>query len=290
MPSASRSNADNAAATAPSALMRSALRSLRVSTLERGPPALRPLGSQSRGSHRSTFGQILSPVRPLDKAANAVELATLEPDSGQPVIEEDHEFDRDARAYKVRHVFVVKFLDWKGIVRVAGELMRLGRRSGHRAAALAPRCGLRGLVGQCRRQVKPRQPADASPVIAAGIPFRSSADDSMDACACGIVGVSVVLVEAKDAARRTPPPPPQSQVPARRAWQRLALAFRKAGISRSRFACYFLDATILNVFGSSLWPARFASAVRQTFEFHAARCVSMGRIFGRRRFCACHRS
>ncbi|MBX5463686.1 MAG: Clp protease ClpP [Steroidobacteraceae bacterium] len=46
------------------------------------------------------------------------ELATLEADGGEPVIEEENEFDRDARAYKVRHSFVAKFIDWKGVVRV----------------------------------------------------------------------------------------------------------------------------------------------------------------------------
>jgi hypothetical protein len=46
------------------------------------------------------------------------ELATLEADDGAPYIEEEDEFARDAKHYKVRHSFDAKFIDWKGIVRV----------------------------------------------------------------------------------------------------------------------------------------------------------------------------
>jgi len=45
------------------------------------------------------------------------ELATLEAEPN-PVIEEEREFEVDANGYKVRHSFVAKFVDWKGIVRV----------------------------------------------------------------------------------------------------------------------------------------------------------------------------
>lgn len=46
------------------------------------------------------------------------ELATLEADDGVPYVEEEDEFARDAKHYKVRHSFDAKFIDWKGIVRV----------------------------------------------------------------------------------------------------------------------------------------------------------------------------
>lgn len=46
------------------------------------------------------------------------ELATLEPDGGQPVLDQEDGFSIDAVTYKVRHTFVAKFIDWKGIVRV----------------------------------------------------------------------------------------------------------------------------------------------------------------------------
>jgi len=49
---------------------------------------------------------------------DTVELASLEADGGAPYLEEESEFDRDARAYKVRHTFVAKAIDWKGLVRV----------------------------------------------------------------------------------------------------------------------------------------------------------------------------
>lgn len=49
---------------------------------------------------------------------DTVELATLEADGGEPVVEEEQEFVVDARSYKVRHSFVAKAIDWKGIVRV----------------------------------------------------------------------------------------------------------------------------------------------------------------------------
>jgi ATP-dependent protease ClpP protease subunit len=49
---------------------------------------------------------------------DTVELATLEADGGEPVLEEEQEFSQDARNYKVRHVFVAKAIDWKGMVRV----------------------------------------------------------------------------------------------------------------------------------------------------------------------------
>ncbi len=45
------------------------------------------------------------------------ELATLEAEPA-PVLEEERGFDIDANNYKVRHSFVAKFIDWKGIVRV----------------------------------------------------------------------------------------------------------------------------------------------------------------------------
>lgn len=49
---------------------------------------------------------------------DTVELATLAADEGGPVLEEQNEFDRDAKHYKVRHTFVAKAIDWKGLVRV----------------------------------------------------------------------------------------------------------------------------------------------------------------------------
>lgn len=49
---------------------------------------------------------------------DTVELATLEADGGAPVVEEENEFNVDAKNYKVRHVFVAKAIDWKGLVRV----------------------------------------------------------------------------------------------------------------------------------------------------------------------------
>jgi ATP-dependent protease ClpP protease subunit len=49
---------------------------------------------------------------------DTVELATLDADGGAPVLDEENEFLVDARNYKVRHVFVAKAVDWKGLVRV----------------------------------------------------------------------------------------------------------------------------------------------------------------------------
>lgn len=49
---------------------------------------------------------------------DTVELATLEADGGGPVVEEESEFLVDAKSYKVRHAFVAKAIDWKGLVRV----------------------------------------------------------------------------------------------------------------------------------------------------------------------------
>ncbi len=49
---------------------------------------------------------------------DTVELATLEADGGAPVVEEESDFLVDAKNYKVRHAFVAKAIDWKGLVRV----------------------------------------------------------------------------------------------------------------------------------------------------------------------------
>jgi hypothetical protein len=46
------------------------------------------------------------------------ELGLLEENIGGPVIEEEQEFSRDEKRWKVRHVFGAKFLDWRGIVRM----------------------------------------------------------------------------------------------------------------------------------------------------------------------------
>lgn len=48
---------------------------------------------------------------------DTAELAYLEEDGG-PVVEEEAEFKRDVRAYKVRSVFAARFLDWRGAVKV----------------------------------------------------------------------------------------------------------------------------------------------------------------------------
>lgn len=49
---------------------------------------------------------------------DTLELATLEADAGAPVIEQEPQFTADVVRHKVRHVFVPKFIDWRGIVRV----------------------------------------------------------------------------------------------------------------------------------------------------------------------------
>ena len=46
------------------------------------------------------------------------ELGLLEDNMSGPTIEEDQEFQRDEKLWKVRHVFGAKFLDWRGIVRM----------------------------------------------------------------------------------------------------------------------------------------------------------------------------
>jgi hypothetical protein len=48
------------------------------------------------------------------------ELAMLEDQAGGPVIErrDNPNFDVDSISWKIRHVFAVKFTDWRGIVRV----------------------------------------------------------------------------------------------------------------------------------------------------------------------------
>lgn len=48
---------------------------------------------------------------------DTAELAFLGEDGG-PVVEEEKEFDRDVRRYKVRSVFAARFLDWRGAVKL----------------------------------------------------------------------------------------------------------------------------------------------------------------------------
>lgn len=49
---------------------------------------------------------------------DTLEIAGLQADGGRPVIEEESEFNRDAKAWKVRHVVAAAFTDWRGIVKV----------------------------------------------------------------------------------------------------------------------------------------------------------------------------
>lgn len=49
---------------------------------------------------------------------DTLEIAGLSADGGRPVVEEESEFNRDAKAWKVRHVVAAAFTDWRGIVKV----------------------------------------------------------------------------------------------------------------------------------------------------------------------------
>ncbi len=49
---------------------------------------------------------------------DTVELGTLDADGNGPTVEEESEFDRDVRRWKVRHVVGARFLDWRGIVKI----------------------------------------------------------------------------------------------------------------------------------------------------------------------------
>ena len=49
---------------------------------------------------------------------DTLEVAGLQADGGRPVVEEESEFNRDAKAWKVRHVVAAAFTDWRGIVKV----------------------------------------------------------------------------------------------------------------------------------------------------------------------------
>lgn len=49
---------------------------------------------------------------------DTLEVAGLQADDGLPVVEEESEFHRDAKAWKVRHVVATAFTDWRGIVKV----------------------------------------------------------------------------------------------------------------------------------------------------------------------------
>lgn len=49
---------------------------------------------------------------------DTVELGLLEENMGGPVLDEDQEFARDERRWKVRHVFGSKALDWRGLVKL----------------------------------------------------------------------------------------------------------------------------------------------------------------------------
>ena len=49
---------------------------------------------------------------------DTVELGRLAENESGPVIEEEREFSRDVRRWKVRHVFGAKALDWRGMVKV----------------------------------------------------------------------------------------------------------------------------------------------------------------------------
>lgn len=49
---------------------------------------------------------------------DTLEVAGLQADNGVPQVEEQNEFDRDVKAWKVRHVVTAAFTDWRGIVKV----------------------------------------------------------------------------------------------------------------------------------------------------------------------------
>lgn len=49
---------------------------------------------------------------------DTLEVAGLAADAGKPVVEEENEFVRDAKAWKIRHVVAAAFTDWRGIVKV----------------------------------------------------------------------------------------------------------------------------------------------------------------------------
>lgn len=49
---------------------------------------------------------------------DTLEVAGLAADGGKPVVEEENEFVRDAKAWKIRHVVAAAFTDWRGIVKV----------------------------------------------------------------------------------------------------------------------------------------------------------------------------
>jgi len=51
------------------------------------------------------------------ESVDTYERAWLEADNG-PVVEEDSEFVRDVKNYKVRHVFGGRWLDWRGVVKM----------------------------------------------------------------------------------------------------------------------------------------------------------------------------
>jgi len=48
---------------------------------------------------------------------DTLEVAGLAADRAQPVVEEENEFVRDAKAWKIRHVVAAAFTDWRGIVK-----------------------------------------------------------------------------------------------------------------------------------------------------------------------------
>lgn len=52
---------------------------------------------------------------------DTLEVAGLQADRGVPQVEEQTEFDRDVKAWKVRHVVTAAFTDWRGIVKVPVE-------------------------------------------------------------------------------------------------------------------------------------------------------------------------
>lgn len=49
---------------------------------------------------------------------DTVELGLLEENMGGPIVEEEEEFIRDVKRWKVRHVFGAKALDWRGLVKM----------------------------------------------------------------------------------------------------------------------------------------------------------------------------
>jgi HK97 family phage prohead protease len=49
---------------------------------------------------------------------DTVELGLLEENMGGPVLDEEEEFRRDVKCWKVRHVFGAKALDWRGLVKM----------------------------------------------------------------------------------------------------------------------------------------------------------------------------